>query len=105
MARMRLHNHPNLATGHKFERIAPTCNKRKACLRGVSVVSSSRRVRKLISNPGIDAGFRHVERQPSSTKDFVMEGPDMEAGTKLLLCPTPDFEHFELTALSLSALD
>src|SRR5260370_1994145 len=99
MARMRLHNHPNLATGHKFERIAPTCNKRKACLRGVSVVSSSRRVRKLISNPGIDAGFQHVERQASSTEDFVMEGPVMEAANKLLLCPSAEFANVQPTDL------
>jgi hypothetical protein len=38
----------------------------------------------LASNPVIDAGLQHIERQASSTENFIMEGPDIEAGTKLL---------------------
>jgi hypothetical protein len=61
-------------------------------------------IRTLTSNPVIDAGFQHVERQTSSTEDFIMEGSDVEARTKLLLCAIAEIENLELTDLVAEAL-
>src|SRR6266568_401103 len=66
--------------------------------------SSSRAIRKLTSNPVINPCFQHVERQASSTENFIMEGPDIEAGTKLLLCAIAEVENLELTTLVAQAL-
>src|SRR5580704_3248211 len=72
-----------------------------ACISRRSSISA---VRKLTSNPVIDAGFQHVERQASSTENFIMEGPDIEARTKLLLGAIAQIENLELTNLVAEAL-
>src|SRR5271155_4230536 len=61
-------------------------------------------IRKMTSNPVSDAGFQHVEREASSTEDFIMERSEVEAGTKLLLGTTAEIENLELTDLVAEAL-
>src|SRR5208283_1490182 len=56
-------------------------------------------IQKLTCNPAIDPGFQHVERQASSTEDFIMKRPDIETGTKLLLGAIAEIENLELTDL------
>ena len=61
-------------------------------------------IRKLTSNPVSDAGFQHVEWQASSAEDFIMEGSEVEAGTKLLLSAIAEIENLKLADLVAEAL-
>jgi hypothetical protein len=67
-------------------------------------VSSGSPIRNLASDPAVYACFQHVKRQASSTEDFIMEGPDIEAGTNLLLGAIAELENLELTDLGAEAL-
>src|SRR5580692_5952457 len=71
---------------------------------GDSRRSSTHAVRKLTSNPVIDAGFQQVERQASTTENFIMKRSDIEARTKLLLGAIAQIENLELTDLVAEAL-
>src|SRR5580698_6543776 len=61
--------------------------------------SSFGSARKLASNPTIDAGFQHVEWQASSTENFIVEGPEIETGAKLLFRAIAKIENLELADL------
>jgi hypothetical protein len=64
------------------------CKKVSIASRGAKFVAATREiaspellglfVSKLTSNPVLDAGLQHVERQTSSAENFIMEGPDIE---------------------------
>src|ERR1700730_9160427 len=62
-------------------------------------VSFHSTARNLASDPSIYACFQHVERQASSIENFIMEGLDIELGTKLLLCAVAKIQNLELTYL------